>query len=67
MAAAIYLVVSRGERIPIRVPLGPDSWGLIAQDLESTKNDLDELKDISVSMGDPKQFEAISFLRKSQD
>ncbi|KAK7746495.1 hypothetical protein SLS53_002454 [Cytospora paraplurivora] len=67
LAAAIYLVVSRGKRIPIRVPLGSDSWGLIAQDLESTKNDLDELKDISVSVGDPKQFEAISFLRKSQD
>ena len=29
LAAAIYHVVSRGLRIPIRIPLGSDSWGLL--------------------------------------
>ena len=63
IAAAIYVVVSRGQRIPIRVPLGSDSWGMIAKDLEDTKKDLDELKDISFGVGDAKQFESIEFLR----
>ncbi|KAI1480291.1 NAD(P)-binding protein [Daldinia eschscholtzii] len=63
LAAAIHLIVSRGQRIPIRVPLGPDSWGMIAKDLEDTKKDLDELKEISLSVGDPKQLETINFLK----
>lgn len=63
LAAAMYQVVSRGQRIPIRVPLGADSWGMIAKDLEDTKKDLDDLKEISLSVGDPKQLEAINFLK----
>ncbi|RYP18880.1 hypothetical protein DL765_003668 [Monosporascus sp. GIB2] len=63
VAAAIYQVVSRGKRIPIRVPLGHDSWGMIAKDLEDIKRDLDELKEISLGVGDPKQLESISFLK----
>lgn len=62
LAAATYLVVSRGERIPIRVPLGSDAWGLVAKDLEDTKNDLSDIKDLSVSVGDAKQLESIKFL-----
>ncbi|KAI3318547.1 short-chain dehydrogenase [Xylariaceae sp. AK1471] len=62
LAAAIYHVVSRGKRIPIRVPLGVDAWGLIAKDLEDVKKDLDEVKDISLSVGDAKQLDAIDFL-----
>ncbi|KAI1261202.1 short-chain dehydrogenase [Xylariaceae sp. FL1019] len=63
IAAAIYRVVSRGQRIPIRVPLGPDAWGMIAKDLEDTKADLEEVKSISLSVGDPKQLDAIDFLK----
>ncbi|KAI1293115.1 short-chain dehydrogenase/reductase-like protein SDR [Xylaria venustula] len=63
VAAAIYHIVNRGGRIPIRVPLGPDAWGMIAKDLEDTKADLDELKDISLSVGDPKQLDSIDFLK----
>ncbi|KAI0169300.1 NAD(P)-binding protein [Hypoxylon sp. FL1284] len=63
MAAAIYHIVSRGQRIPIRVPLGPDAWGMIAKDLEDVKKDLDELKEVSLAAGNPKQFETISFLK----
>jgi len=62
LASAIYHVVSRGERIPIRVPLGADSWGMIAKDLENTKKDLDEVKEISHSVGDAAQLDAIKFL-----
>ncbi|XDG05026.1 hypothetical protein ABKA04_004641 [Annulohypoxylon sp. FPYF3050] len=63
IAAAMYQVVSRGKRIPIRVPLGADAWGLIDRDLENTKGDLNEIKDISHSVGDPKQLESIHFLK----
>ncbi|KAI1429006.1 short-chain dehydrogenase/reductase-like protein SDR [Xylaria sp. FL1777] len=63
LAGAIYHVINRGGRIPIRVPLGADAWGMIAKDLEDTKKDLDELKDISLSVGDPKQLETINFLK----
>lgn len=63
LAAAIYHVVGRGLRIPIRVPLGADAWGMISKDLEDVKKDLDELKDISLSVGDAKQLEMINFLK----
>ncbi|KAI4592713.1 hypothetical protein KJ359_010472 [Pestalotiopsis sp. 9143b] len=63
LAAAIYHVVGRGSRIPIRVPLGADAWGLVAQDIEQIKKELDELKDISMGVGDPKQLETIDFLK----
>lgn len=35
---------------------------MIAKDLESTKNDLDEVKDISMSVGNAKQLDIINFL-----
>lgn len=63
IAAAVYHVISRGQRIPIRVPLGSDSWGMIAKDLEDTKKDLDELKEISLGVGDAKQLDSINFLK----
>ena len=63
LAAAIYHVVGRGSRIPIRVPLGFDSWGLISRDLEGIRKDLDELKDVSLGVGDAKQLETIEFLK----
>ncbi|KAL9579356.1 MAG: hypothetical protein Q9212_005158 [Teloschistes hypoglaucus] len=63
LAAAIYHVVGRGTRIPIRVPLGADAWGMISKDLEDIKKDLDELKDISLGVGDAKQLETLHFLK----
>lgn len=63
LAEAIYLVISRGQRIPIRVPLGSDAWGMIMKDLADTKKDLDELKDISLGVGDAKQLVSINFLK----
>ncbi|PHH68070.1 hypothetical protein CDD83_6280 [Cordyceps sp. RAO-2017] len=62
LAAAIYLVVSRGEPIPVRVPLGADAWGLISKDVDDTKSGLEAVKDISVSVGEAKQLDSIKFL-----
>ncbi|KAH9228607.1 hypothetical protein K456DRAFT_1753305 [Colletotrichum gloeosporioides 23] len=64
LAAAIYAVVSSGNRVPIHVPLGPDSWGLLSSDLESIRKNLDEFKNLSLGLGDSKQLESINFLRK---
>ncbi|KAI1435847.1 NAD(P)-binding protein [Xylaria sp. CBS 124048] len=66
VAAAIYRVTSRGQRIPLRVPLGSDAWGMIATDLDEMKKDLEELKDISCGVGDEGQLDTISFLNTSK-
>ncbi|KAL8726508.1 MAG: hypothetical protein Q9166_006671 [cf. Caloplaca sp. 2 TL-2023] len=63
LAAAIYQIVGRGSRIPIRVPLGADAWGMLSADLEGIKKELDELKEISLGVGDAKQLESIHFLK----
>ncbi|OOF95486.1 hypothetical protein ASPCADRAFT_36112, partial [Aspergillus carbonarius ITEM 5010] len=47
IAKAIYRLVSRGERIPIRVPLGADARGMILMELEGVKRDLEELEELS--------------------
>ncbi|PWY88753.1 NAD(P)-binding protein [Aspergillus sclerotioniger CBS 115572] len=64
IAAAIYRLVSRGERIPIRVPLGADARGMILMDLEGVKRDLEELEELSLSVGNAEQLDSIAFLRK---
>ncbi|KAL8905701.1 MAG: hypothetical protein Q9207_002457, partial [Kuettlingeria erythrocarpa] len=63
LAAAIYHIVGRGSRIPIRVPLGADAWGMLSADLEGIKKELDELKEISLGVGDAKQLDSIDFLK----
>ncbi|KAL8969941.1 MAG: hypothetical protein Q9197_004073 [Variospora fuerteventurae] len=63
LAAAIYQLVGRGSRIPIRVPLGADAWGMLSADLEGIRKELDELKEISLGVGDAKQLETIDFLK----
>ncbi|OBT62582.1 hypothetical protein VE03_07371 [Pseudogymnoascus sp. 23342-1-I1] len=65
IAAAMYRLVSRGQRIPIRVPLGADAYGMITMDIDSIKKDLDELKEISLGVGEVKQLESINFLKKA--
>lgn len=50
IAEAMYRIVSRGEPIPIRVPLGSDAWSMIVADVEKTKKDLEGLKSLSMSV-----------------
>lgn len=63
IAIAIYHVVSRGQVMPIRLPLGSDAWGWIMADLERTKKELEGLKDVSLGVGDAAQLESIAFLK----
>ncbi|PWY90099.1 NAD(P)-binding protein [Aspergillus heteromorphus CBS 117.55] len=65
VAGALYRLVSRGERIPIRVPLGADSYGMISMEVEKIRRELEELKEISLSVGEAKQLDSIAFLRKA--
>ncbi|KAI1095480.1 NAD(P)-binding protein [Rostrohypoxylon terebratum] len=51
VAEGIYRVVGSGRRIPIRVPLGRDSWAMVMAEVERVKGDLEECKDISCAMG----------------
>ncbi|PYH49605.1 SDR family oxidoreductase [Aspergillus saccharolyticus JOP 1030-1] len=64
IARAMVNVVSRGGRIPIRVPLGADSYGMILAELESIRRDLEETREISLAVGEMEQLESIRFLQR---
>jgi len=65
VASAMHEIVARGQRIPIRVPLGPDAWGMLKVEVEQISKELDELKGLSEGVGNPKQFGTIDFLKGS--
>jgi len=58
----MYSLVSAGKRIPIRLPLGADSFGMISMDIESVKKDLEEFKGLSLGLGN--QIDSVEFLKK---
>lgn len=62
VAAAMYELVSRGQRIPIRLPLGSDSWEMIMADIDKTKKELQELKELSGSVGSERSADAVKNL-----
>ncbi|KAI1461097.1 NAD(P)-binding protein [Annulohypoxylon moriforme] len=51
VAEGVYRVVGSGRRIPIRVPLGRDSWAMVMAEVERVKGDLEECREISCAMG----------------
>ncbi|KAI0131249.1 NAD(P)-binding protein [Daldinia grandis] len=54
VAERIYAVVGTGgRRIPIRVPLGRDSWGMVAAETERVRGELEEWREFSCGMGNP--------------
>ncbi|KAK2015911.1 NAD(P)-binding protein [Colletotrichum eremochloae] len=50
IAEAIYSIASRGERIPLRVPLGGPAWNFINQKFELGLADLENVKAVSMSV-----------------
>lgn len=64
VAAAMYTVVASGKEIPLRVPLGPDAWGLLKADNEKNGVLLDQLKEFSMAAGKEGQLESVGFLMK---
>lgn len=60
------LYPSRGLRIqvPIRAALGVDAYDMVMIDLENIRNTLDELKEISMGVGDvKKKLDTVNFLQ----
>jgi hypothetical protein len=51
IAAAMYKVASRGEKIPLRVPLGQDAWLFLKQEVETLSKEFDEVRELSESVG----------------
>lgn len=49
----MYAVVGGGGRIPIRVPLGRDSWGMVVAETERVRGELEEWREFSCGMGNP--------------
>jgi len=60
----LYEVVSRGQKIPIRLPLGMDSWGMIKGEVEKIGKELEELKGLSTRSSGEAQLGSIEFLMK---
>ncbi|OLN81059.1 putative oxidoreductase C162.03-like protein 2 [Colletotrichum chlorophyti] len=48
IADAIYNLASRGERVPLRVPLGATAWNMIKMKFETFLGDLENVKEISM-------------------
>ena len=51
IAAAMYTVASRGQKIPLRVPLGHDAWTYLKQEVETLSKEFDEVRELSESVG----------------
>ncbi|TVY17820.1 putative oxidoreductase [Lachnellula arida] len=47
VAEAIFAIASRGERVPLRLPLGAVAWKMAKASLEGRLGDLDGIKDVS--------------------
>ncbi|KAH6634003.1 hypothetical protein B0J18DRAFT_5204 [Chaetomium sp. MPI-SDFR-AT-0129] len=47
VAEALYLVASRGERVPLRLPLGATAWKMGMAKFESLLRDFEAVKDVS--------------------
>lgn len=64
VAEVMYEVVSSGKGIPLRLPLGSDSWGFIKAEVEAFGKELDGLKSVSERTSGAEQLESIDFLKK---
>lgn len=59
MAGAIYEVVSRGKKIPIRFPLGAMSWEVLRGEIDTMAREFDEIKALSVGVDTVEQAEGM--------
>lgn len=58
-------VVRQGDKaLPLRLPLGNDSWGMIKAENMAVDKELEEWKDVSQSCSSPEQLESAAFLQK---
>ncbi|KAK3217006.1 hypothetical protein GRF29_1g1630795 [Pseudopithomyces chartarum] len=59
----LFEFVERGGEMPLRLPLGSDSWGMQKHALEQGIKELDQLKDVSNSTSGEEQLASIEFLK----
>jgi hypothetical protein len=58
-------IVRKGVRaLPLRLPMGSDSWGMIKAENVAVDKELDEWKDVSQSCSSPDSLENVAFLQK---
>lgn len=51
IARAMWELVTRGEKIPIRVPIGNDAWAAVVDEAGKVKAELEALEPFSTSFG----------------
>jgi len=64
MAAVMLQVATRGERIPIRLPLGGDAWTFIRAEVDKMAKEMDEWRGLSFAAGNTMNLEELGFLNK---
>jgi hypothetical protein len=72
VAEVIYMAISEGVEganggkggIPLRLPLGADSWGLQKADLEAALKEFEVLKPVSLSTSSAELLASVGFLQK---
>jgi hypothetical protein len=58
-------VARKGDRaLPLRLPMGSDSWGMIKAENAAVDKELDEWKDVSQSCSPRESLENVAFLQK---
>lgn len=64
VVAAMYRIADAGgKKIPLRVPLGPDAWGMMKAEFGRMEKELEAVKPISTSVGQKVQLESVEFLK----
>ncbi|KAH9883938.1 NAD(P)-binding protein [Xylariomycetidae sp. FL2044] len=59
IAKAVWRLVSGRRKIPGRVPLGRDSWGILVEETERIRKGFEEVRDVSWGVGREGQLEAM--------
>jgi hypothetical protein len=63
VAEAMFRVVdARGKKIPLRLPLGSDAWGMMNAVLPMMQAELEEIKPLSLAVGQQEQLASVEFL-----
>lgn len=57
MAKAIYNLVSRGQPVPMRSPLGTITWQMLRAEVDNVSKEFDNVKDLSLSVDSVEQTE----------
>ncbi|KAK3324027.1 short-chain dehydrogenase/reductase-like protein SDR [Cercophora scortea] len=64
IAEAVYGVVEKGGVIPLRLPLGPETWGLLKAENERMVGMLEQTKELAHRVGKTGQLESVKFLEE---